>query len=166
MIHSFEAKQRQSTARLVFPITARVCTKPVHHRAPMDSYYQVVILSREELRCAAIVLDGVDDLKAATCHYPSTAVGEQWRRGNIVPCLDIFARFERRSRNSSRISNNAKYDGPAAHFDIRTVRVQSAHCRIERTSSRSWNGYGALSSREPRCFRIQVMVWNRNGSMQ
>jgi hypothetical protein len=41
------------------------------------------------------------------------------------------------SRNRSRISNNAKPDGHAAHSDTRSIREQLVHCRNGRSSFRS-----------------------------
>ena len=41
------------------------------------------------------------------------------------------------SRNRSRISNNAKHDGLAAHSDTHSIRAQSVHCRNGRSSFRS-----------------------------
>jgi hypothetical protein len=41
------------------------------------------------------------------------------------------------SRNKSRISNNAKHDGDAAHSDTRSIQGQLVHCRNGRSSFRN-----------------------------
>jgi hypothetical protein len=63
------------------------------------------------------------------------------------PSWDIPSPSDRRwFQTSSRISNSAKHDGLAAHFDTRTIRGQSTHRRIERSTPRSVNDVWMLSS--------------------
>jgi hypothetical protein len=67
----------------------------------------------------------------------------------VIFFVDLVSQETRpESRNSNCISGSTKYDRRAYRSSTQTFRGRSAHYRIERISSRSWNeGWNLSSSR-------------------
>jgi len=67
----------------------------------------------------------------------------------VIFFIDLVSQETRpESRNSNCISGSTKYDRRAYRSSTQTFRGRSAHYRIERISSRSWNeGWNLSSSR-------------------